>query len=91
MIVWRKTSTLSTSAMISSVLRSTSGVMVVARNDVAERQEPLFDALERDIIRKRVVQVLQLLVRRGRGHEEPLAVARGETADDAGAADGGMH
>ena len=67
------------------------GDMVVARNDVAERREPFFDALECDRVRKRVAQVLQLLVSRGRGHEEPMAVARGEAADNAGTADGGMH
>ena len=65
--------------------------MVVARDHVSERREPLFDALERDGVRERVSQVLQLLVGRRRGHEEPVAVARGETANDARAADGGVH
>jgi hypothetical protein len=33
--------------------------------------------------------VLQLLVRRRRGHEKTFAVTGGQTADDAGACDGG--
>ncbi len=65
--------------------------VVVARDDVAERGEALLDALQRDRVRERVAHVLQLLVRRRRGHEQAVAVAGGETADDARAADGGVH
>jgi hypothetical protein len=65
--------------------------VIVTSDDVPERREPLFDALKRHGVREGVAQVLQLLVRRRRGHEEPVAVARGETADDPGAADGGVH
>jgi hypothetical protein len=65
--------------------------VVVARDDVSERRQTLFYALERDGLRERVAQVLQLLVGRGRGHEQPVAVAGGEAPDDARAADGGVH
>jgi hypothetical protein len=65
--------------------------VVVACDDVSERREALFDALERDGVWERVAQVLQLLVRRRRGDEEAVAVACGEAADDAGAADGGVY
>ena len=65
--------------------------VVVARDDVSERRQTLFDALERDGFRERVAQVLQFLVGRGGGHEQPVTVARGEAPDDAGAADGGVH
>ena len=67
------------------------GDMIVARDDVTERRETLFDALECDGVREGVAQVLQFLVCCGRGHEEPVAVAGGEAADDAGAADGGVY
>ena len=65
--------------------------VVVACDDVAERGEALLDALEGDGVWEGVADVLELLVRRRRGHEQPVAVAGGETADDARAADGGVH
>ena len=65
--------------------------MIVACNDVSKRREPFFNALEGNSVREGVPQVLQFLVRRRGRHEEPVAVARGETADDARAADGGVH
>ena len=65
--------------------------VVVARDDVAERGEALLDSLEGNGVGEGVAEVLELLVRRRRGHEEPVAVAGGETADDARAADGGVH
>jgi hypothetical protein len=65
--------------------------VVVAGDHIPERREPLLDALEGNGVREGVAQVLQLLVRRRRGDEQPVAVARGETADDARAADGGVH
>ena len=63
--------------------------VVVARDDVAQRAEALLDALDPDGARQRVAQVLQLLVGGGGGHEEAVAVPRGEAADDARARDGG--
>jgi len=65
--------------------------VIVAGDDVTERRESFFDALKRNGVREGVAQVLQFLVRRRGGHEEPVAVARGEPADDARAADGGVH
>jgi hypothetical protein len=65
--------------------------VVVARDNVAERGEAFFDTLKRDSVWEGVAEVLQLLVCRRRRHEEPMAVASGETADDARATDGGVH
>ena len=65
--------------------------MVVAGNHVPERRQPFFDALKRNGIREGIAQVLQLLVRRRRWDEQPVAIARREAADDARAADGGVH
>ncbi len=44
-----------------------------------------------DGVREGISQVLQFLVRRCRWYEEPVAIAGGETADDAGATDGGVY
>ena len=65
--------------------------VVVTRDDIAERGEALLDALEGDSIRQGIAEVLELLVGRRRRHEKPVAVAGSETADDARAADGGVH
>jgi hypothetical protein len=65
--------------------------MIVARDNVAERGETLLDTLEGDSVWEGVADVLELLVRRRRGYEEPVAVAGGKTANDARAADGGVH
>jgi hypothetical protein len=65
--------------------------VVVARDNVAERGEAFFDTLKRDSVWEGVAEVLQLLVCRRRRHEEPMAVASGETADDARATDGSVH
>ena len=63
--------------------------MVVGDDDVAESGEALLDALDAHAVGQAVAQVLQLLVGGGGGHEEAFAVAGRETADDAGAGDGG--
>jgi hypothetical protein len=65
--------------------------VVVARDNVAERGEAFFDTLKRDGVWESIAEMLQLLVRRRRRHEEPMSVASGETADDARTADGGVH
>lgn len=64
--------------------------MVVGHDDVAEGREPLFYALDLDAVRYAVAQVLQLLVGRAGGDEEPFAVSRGEATDDACAGDGAV-
>jgi hypothetical protein len=65
--------------------------VIVASDHVSERREPLLNTLKRNGVREGISQVLQFLVRRWGRHEEPVAVAGGETADDASAADGGVH
>ncbi|KAF1738575.1 hypothetical protein CRV24_000501 [Beauveria bassiana] len=72
-------------------IRVDEGDVIVGGNDVAEGREALLDALDTHGIGQGVAQVLQLLVRRGRGHEQALAVAGGEAADDARAGNGGAH
>ena len=65
--------------------------VVVASDHVPERRETLLDALKSDGFRECISQVLQFLVGRCGWDEEPVAVAGGETADDAGATDGGVY
>jgi hypothetical protein len=65
--------------------------VIITSDDVTERRKSFFDTLKRNSVREGVAQVLQFLVRRRRGYEETVAVAGGETADDARAADGGVH
>ena len=62
--------------------------MIVAANDVAERTQPLLDALNLDFVRDTVSQMLKLLVGGRSGHEETFAVSGGETTDDAGSGNG---
>lgn len=62
--------------------------MIIAANHIPQRAQPLLDALDLDLVRNAVAQVLQLLVRRRRRHEQPLAVAGREAPDDARARDG---
>ena len=64
------------------------GNVIVCGNDIAEGGEALLDALDAHRVGQGVAQVLQLLVRRGRGHEETLSVAGSETANDASAGNG---
>ena len=49
--------------------------MVVGADDVAERGEALFYALDLDGVGDRVAQVLELLVGRGGGDEEAFSVS----------------
>lgn len=49
--------------------------VVVARDHVAQRGQPLLDALDRHRVGQRVAQVLQFLVRRRRWHEQSMAVS----------------
>lgn len=65
--------------------------VVVAGNHVAEGRQPLLDTLDGNGGRERVAEVLQLLVGRGGGHEEAVAVAGGQAADDARAGNGRVH
>jgi hypothetical protein len=65
--------------------------VIVASNHVPERRESLLNALKSNGVREGISQVLQFLVRRCGWYEEPVAVAGGETADDASAANGGVH
>jgi len=65
--------------------------MIVASDHVPKRRESLLDTLKRNGVREGISQVLQFLVRRRGRNEEPVAVAGGETANDAGAADGGVY
>ena len=65
--------------------------MIVACDNVTERGETLLDTLEGDGVWEGVTEVLKLLIRRRRWYEEPMAVAGCKTADDARAADGGVH
>ena len=64
--------------------------VVIARDDVPERAQPLLDALDRDGGGQRIPEVLELLVGGGGGDQEAVAVAGGEPADDARAGDGGV-
>jgi hypothetical protein len=50
------------------------GDVVVARDDVAKRRESLLNALDRDAVRERVAQVLQLLIGCCRGDKKPMSV-----------------
>jgi hypothetical protein len=65
--------------------------VIVASDHVPKRRESLLNALKSNGVREGISQVLQFLVRRCGRYEEPVAVAGGETADDAGAADGGVY
>jgi hypothetical protein len=65
--------------------------VIVASDHVPKRRESLLNALKGNGVREGISQVLQFLVRRCGRYEEPVAVAGGETADDAGAADGCVH
>ena len=65
--------------------------VVIAGDHVPKCREPFFDALEGDRIREGIAQVLQLLVRRRRQDEQPVAFVRCEAADDVCAANGGVH
>jgi hypothetical protein len=49
--------------------------VVVGDDDVAQRRQPLLDALDPDLVRLAVAQVLQLLVRRRCRYEQAFAVA----------------
>src|SRR5713226_2673251 len=64
--------------------------VVIASDHVPERGKSFLDALKGNRVWEGVSQVLQFLVRRCRWYEEPVAVAGGETSDDAGTADGGV-
>lgn len=65
--------------------------VVVDADDVAQRRQPLFHPPHPHLVRQAVAQVLQLLVRRARRHEQPAPVARREPPDDACARDGAVH
>jgi hypothetical protein len=65
--------------------------MNIAHNNIAKRRETLLDTLEGDSIWEGVADVLELLVRHRRGYKEPVVVAGGKTANDACAANGGVH
>ena len=67
------------------------GDIVVAGDDVAEGRQAFLDALDGDLLGQRVADVLQFLVRGRVGDEQAVAVAGDEAADDAGAADRGLH
>lgn len=65
---------------------------VVVRDDaVAERREPLVDALHHDGVGQRVADVLQLLVGRRVGQQQPALVADGHAPHEARARDGRVH
>lgn len=64
--------------------------IVVASNDVAQSRQTLLHTLNRHSVGERVSQVLQLLVGRGRGNKEAVAVADTETSNDAGAGNAGV-
>lgn len=65
--------------------------VVVARDDVAERGETLFDALDDDLVGEAVAEHLQLLVGGGARDEQALSVAGGEASDAAHSSDGRVH
>ena len=65
--------------------------VVVASDHVPKRRQSFLNALKSNGVREGISQVLQFLVRRCGRYEQPVAVSRGETADDAGAADGGVY
>ena len=52
--------------------------VIVAANNIAERREALFDALNFDSVRKRIAQMLQFLVCGGCGDKETIAVTGGK-------------
>ena len=64
-------------------VRVDEGDRVVCADDVAQRRQPLLDALDLDRVRDAVAQVLQLLVRRRRRHQKPPSVARRQSPHDA--------
>lgn len=65
--------------------------IIVARDYISQGTETFLDTLDGDGIREGVAKVLELLVCRSRWDEQAVPVARCETSDDAGAADGGVH
>lgn len=71
-------------------IRVHEGDVVVGADDVAQRGQSLFDALDLNRIRQRVAQVLQFLVGRRRGHQQAVLVAGRQAADDARAGDGAV-
>lgn len=64
--------------------------MVVGHDDVSERGQALFYALDFHRVGYAVAQVLQLLVRRAGGDEQALAVSGRQATDDACAGDGAV-
>lgn len=62
--------------------------MVIAANDIAQRTQPLLNALDSNLVGNRVSQVLQLLVGGASGDEQALAVAGRQSAHDACAGNG---
>lgn len=48
--------------------------MVVAANDIPQSRQSLLYALDLDLVRERIPQMLEFLVCRGRGHQEAFTV-----------------
>ena len=69
-------------------VRVDEGDVVVGGDNVPEGGETLLNALDNNLVGKGVPEVHQLLVAGGRGHEEALPVAGGETPDNTAPADG---
>jgi len=67
------------------------GDVVIARNDVSEGRELLFDALHDDLVRQGVADVHQFLIGGGIGEEEALAIARRQATDNARASHGAVN
>mmetsp|Transcript_26071 Transcript_26071/g.61231 ORF Transcript_26071/g.61231 Transcript_26071/m.61231 type:complete len:159 (-) Transcript_26071:300-776(-) len=64
------------------------GDVIVRADHVAQSREPLLDALDDDLLRQAVAQVLNLLVGRRVGDEQPADVPDGRSTDVPAAPDG---
>ncbi len=71
-------------------VRVDEGHVVVGGDAVAERGEALLAALDLDLVREGVLDVLHLLIGGRVGQQQPVLVADGHAADDARAADAGV-
>lgn len=64
--------------------------VVITANDIPQCTQSLLYPLDLNRIGECIPQVLQLLVRSRCRDQQTILVADGQTADDAGAGDGGM-
>ena len=56
--------------------------VIVAGNDIAQRRQTLFAPSEANVVRQRITNVLQFLIRGRRRNEKAMAIAHCQTAHD---------